>query len=268
MQSGHVRLLAALMAAGGLHALLLFWPTPTVRHSLHNGALHLDLLDRQAAAVPRRRALQSVQPRREQPVKLHPHSSGIRKGTVYFLPPSRDFVPRQSRNLEKVKLSPFYRMQTHHSRGRSKPSSMLAVRADRKPSLFTHVSRAHQRNRVTPAKDADVRFPIPATAQAQADTITDEPSPPVPARTGHLTAQAQSMLLASIAYPRLARRRGWQGKGEFQLLVARKNVRKVNVLASTGYRLLDQAARRGLLAVRRVSLDDGMYKLPVEFRLQ
>jgi len=241
MQSGHVRLLVALMAAGGLHALLLFWPVPPVRHSLHNGALHLDLLDRQAVIVPRRRALQSVQPRREQPVKLHPHSSA-----------------RASRTS----------MQTHHSRGRSTPPSMLVVRADRNPSLFTHVSRAHQRNRVTPAKDAAVRLPTPTTAQARADTITDEPSPPVPASTGRLTAQAQSMLLASIAYPHMARRRGWQGKGEFRLLIARKNVRKVSVLASTGHRLLDQAARQGLLAARRVPLDDGMYKLPVEFRLQ
>jgi len=242
MQAGHVRLLAALMAAGGLHALLLFWPMPTVRHSIHNGTLRLDLLDRQAAAtVPRRRALQSAQSRREQSVKLHPRSSAHASRTS---------------------------MQTHHPRGRSKASGMIAGRADHKPSLFTHVSRAHQRNRVAPAKDAGVRLPIPTTAQTQANKITDKPSPLVPARTGHLTAQAQSMLLASIAYPRLARRRGWQGKGEFQLLVARKNVRKVNVLASTGYRLLDQAARRGLLAARRVPLDDGTYKLPVEFHLQ
>lgn len=86
--------------------------------------------------------------------------------------------------------------------------------------------------------------------------------------SGRIPSRTRALLLAHIEYPRPARRRGWQGKGEFQLLIARNNVRKVKVLASTGYQQLDQAVRRGLLAAGRIPLGDGMYKLPVEFRLQ
>lgn len=93
-------------------------------------------------------------------------------------------------------------------------------------------------------------------------------SAPASAAPGRISSHVRALLLAHIEYPRPARRRGWRGLGTFQLLIVREGVRRVTMLASTGHGLLDQAAVRGLMDAGRIPLKDGVYDLPVEFRLQ
>ncbi len=78
----------------------------------------------------------------------------------------------------------------------------------------------------------------------------------------------QGSILARVSYPKVARRHGWEGTVELRLHVHSKRLEAVYLLVSSGYPVLDQAARRGLMTTRRLPLHDGTYKLPVEFRLQ
>ncbi len=81
-------------------------------------------------------------------------------------------------------------------------------------------------------------------------------------------AAVQSIILAKVDYPRQARRRGYEGKAEFRFDVSRQAVQQVSMLVSSGYPVLDKAARKGLLSVGSLPLNDGSYRLPVIFRLQ
>jgi len=83
-----------------------------------------------------------------------------------------------------------------------------------------------------------------------------------------MAADVQSMLLTNIHYPAQARRRGWQGAGEFQLDIDSQSIRKITMLMSTGHAILDRAVRRGLGDIEHVPVANGQYRLPVEFRLQ
>jgi len=78
----------------------------------------------------------------------------------------------------------------------------------------------------------------------------------------------QTRILAEVHYPRQARRHGWQGKAEFEFDVHQQSIQTITLLASTGYPILDRAAQRGLSAISHVSLSNGLYRMPVVFRLQ
>jgi len=83
-----------------------------------------------------------------------------------------------------------------------------------------------------------------------------------------LPQSIQQQIMAEVHYPLQARRRGWQGKAEFQLDVQQQGIQHVIMLASSGYPILDRAAQRGIAAVTRLPLSNGMYRLPIVFRLQ
>jgi len=80
--------------------------------------------------------------------------------------------------------------------------------------------------------------------------------------------RVQTRILAEVHYPRQARRHGWQGRAEFEFDVHQKSIQTITLLASTGYPILDRAAQRGLSAMQHVSLSNGLYRMPVVFRLQ
>ncbi len=83
-----------------------------------------------------------------------------------------------------------------------------------------------------------------------------------------LPEHVQRMILAAVRYPLQARRHGWQGRAEFRLTVREQKLGAIEQLASTGYPLLDRAARQGIASVGNLPLSDGRYRLPVVFRLQ
>jgi len=98
----------------------------------------------------------------------------------------------------------------------------------------------------------------PASEQA----IEIEPAP------GAMPVDVQQMILTRISYPRQARRKGWEGRAMFHLAVREQKLTRLDVFLSSGYDLLDRAAMRGIENVKRLPLANGLYSLPVEFRLQ
>jgi TonB family protein len=116
---------------------------------------------------------------------------------------------------------------------------------------------------------------IPSKAESQKE-VNQAPEAATPEETSYsassssvsLPTEIQNMILAQVAYPSQARRRGWEGEAEFAFSVNNKSVHRVTMLASTGYPILDRAAQHGLLSVRSLPLMDGSYRLPVVFRLQ
>jgi len=81
-------------------------------------------------------------------------------------------------------------------------------------------------------------------------------------------AEVQATILANVSYPWQARRHGWEGEAEFRFNINNQSVEQVTMFASTGYPVLDRAARLGLVSMRSLPLSDGDYRLPVMFRLQ
>ncbi len=81
-------------------------------------------------------------------------------------------------------------------------------------------------------------------------------------------AAVQSTILAKVDYPWRARRRGFEGIAEFRFDVSRQAIQQVSMLTSSGYPVLDRAARRGILSAGSLPLDDGSYRLPVIFQLK
>lgn len=238
MRAGYVRLAVALLAAAGMHAMLLFWPASSFPKIMYNGMLSVDLSDDAAAA--------SASSRIQSPAAVQPAKPQAKKSPVHVFRKHMQAHPQAHPQATDITARPL----------RREPSA--TVRPTHASPLRTASSRGKAARSVTrntaPKQDNGVQgAPSRATAVAM---------------PGRIPSRTRSLLLAHIEYPRPARRRGWQGKGEFQLLIARNNVRKVKVLASTGYHQLDQAVRRGLLAAGRIPLGDGIYKLPVEFRLQ
>jgi len=78
----------------------------------------------------------------------------------------------------------------------------------------------------------------------------------------------QAQMLSYIHYPRVARRRGCEGRAELQLYISSQHIEHIKLTQSTGYELLDKAAIHGLVSMTMITLKDGMYRLPVVFRLQ
>ena len=270
-----MRLMAALFAAIGLHALALFWPASPVKNIMHNGVLRVDLLDHAMTAfTAQRQALNKAAPfAHRRPTKPPVRSS---------LHTSRPSMPVPH---PYARAQPTIAIVRKSLRMRNKPPRAAAAANSGNPALSTNTavsSLPAHKIRFAPFAGAPVIpfFAMTPLSVARMPGYGSLPKASVgkkkPARSsrrfmhgsGRISPQVRSMLLASITYPRLARRRGWQGKGEFQLLIARQNVRKVRMLASTGHRQLDQAATHGLLAAGHIPLGDGIYKLPVEFRLR
>jgi len=116
--------------------------------------------------------------------------------------------------------------------------------------------------------------------QISTDEQQQELAPPLPQVTqlayeperdstaGTMPADVQRMILTRISYPRQARRKGWEGRAMFHLAVREQKLTRLDILLSSGYALLDHAAMRGIQDVKRLPLANGLYSLPVEFRLQ
>jgi len=239
MTAGHVRILTALVAAITLHALLLTFPLSTDKTMVFsNGLLHVELLQSPMPAKARSEP--------DVPAVSIAHEQA---------------KPQQKKDVQEIKL--------RHTLNRAADPAMVAVQKIRpappvavkstQPSGIKQASKTHQH---TP-KPSSARI-MQGVKQLHVHQGTSTPT----GMLSSMTAGVQSMLLASIHYPSMARRHGWQGAGEFQLDIDSQRIRNITILVSTGHTILDQAVRRGLASIGHVPVADGQYRLPVEFRLQ
>jgi len=239
MEARHVRLVIALFAATGVHALLLLRPAAPFPKIMHNSMLSVDLSDASVmtSAPPRMQSSDAVQSAKAQA-----------KSSTHILKKHLRVIP---------------------SHTRTQIAGITAKSLRHESSAATQTTHTPASRQTASSKSKAVQSVTRNMVKQQDNGIQDASFHTTKvAMSGQMSSRIRSLLLAHIEYPRPARRRGWQGKGEFQLMITRKNVHKVKMLASTGYRQLDQAAKRGLLAAGHIQLDDGIYNLPVEFRLQ
>ena len=250
MSRRHVRVLAALFAAIALHALLLSWSLPAFKPvSLSNGLLHVELL-KSASTEPRQAKAAAPAVIATSPAESHRHADKpkVRQKVRRAVRPNavkHHLAAVRQRNAVPEPVAQSALMPV------TKPVDKASVAASRQPERQSKQA-AHAAVAVAAAK-APVR-------QGRGESAAQ--------RVRSMPASAQSMLLANIRYPRLARRRGWQGKGEFQLAIVSQSIRSITTLASTGHAILDRAVERGLSGVDHIPVADGQYRLPVAFRLQ
>ncbi|MDQ7003220.1 MAG: TonB family protein [Ghiorsea sp.] len=123
--------------------------------------------------------------------------------------------------------------------------------------IATQQSTPHKKTTTTTPKSP--QQPTPTTTNNKQQTPTEMLVVPKGVRQAILT---------HIQYPRQARRRGWQGKAEFQLDINNQSIQHITMLASTGYASLDRAAKKGLTTLDSLPLNDGRYSLAVVFQIQ
>ncbi|MDQ6991848.1 MAG: TonB family protein [Mariprofundus sp.] len=229
-RQGSVRLVVALVAAIGLHALLfvLLWDTqPTLLLTSASG-LQVELLPAQKQGI----ASRSLEI--EKPAKTFKKPAQKPVNTpVKYKSPRRKHAPK----IKMVAVAKVYK----------KP---LPVASE---AISTPIKKMSQANTLH-------------SNQALSEVLNDTKKSPVGAAA--LPSSIQKNLLAHVHYPRQARRHGWQGRAEFELSVRQESIAAVRLLASTGYPILDRAAQRGLSAVQQIPLANGLYRMPVLFQLQ
>jgi len=89
----------------------------------------------------------------------------------------------------------------------------------------------------------------------------------MPRRSSIIPPALQDQLALRIHYPIYARKKGWQGRVTLQLQIRHQRITACNLIASSGYRILDLAAMRGLQRAQALPLNDGSYIMPIRFRL-
>jgi len=151
---------------------------------------------------------------------------------------------------------------------------LVKRQADRDPA---NVKRApkQQKKAIEQQRAAELLSTDKAVSQEQAAKASEqEPSlsylPPADPSfpPGVVPEEVQRMILTHISYPKQARRHGWHGRATFALDVRAQKLAKLDLYHSSGVEVLDRAAMRGIRAVGTLPLSDGLYRLPVEFRLQ
>jgi len=271
---GDVRLVAAAIAAISLHALVLMvMPSEHVmKMGNQQGDLQIELLAAQATSTDQSKSDVS---------KMDTSQSFV----------SRPVMSKASKRMrtETPKQQPEHETRQHSTAKLSPPplptsqSSVIATdqsnqlnQSDQSDhvTVFTRnavqsVTEIKRQEALTANKEfvlqrsqAYLSHPPHPNTAVQAVAANNETAAAVVPRA------VQTRLLAEVHYPRQARRHGWQGKAEFEFDVHQQSIQTITLLASTGYPILDRAAHRGLSAVQHVSLSNGLYRMPVVFRLQ
>jgi len=231
-KAGHARLLAAMIAAIGLHALFFSLLPSQNSLLLHipEGDLHVELL---------------AQKQDSRPAKVQHASSTPR--TL-----KQDMVP--------------------HSQSQKRPSSVTRHRQSPAPQPGTIADQqSHKTNKQVNKQTikSNETKAVAASDTSHVAIVKQSSEESAAASSGAVIPRhIQKTILAQVHYPKRARRHDWQGRAEFQFNVQQKTIHKITMLASTGHPLLDRAARRGLTSVNQIPLSNGLYRMPVVFRLQ
>jgi len=248
-RQGYARLMAAMMAAISLHALLfsllpsrqkLTMPSPS-------GGLEVELLAaQQHAATPS--------------VSL----------TTAVVTASSPVVVKQSitptSKLESIKLEPANKAVAPQPQPVRHSIAMLTVSSSSHEAT-KHRPKTEPRSQTKPVTAVSVPVQVAQRVQSISDS-SDIATNAGRAETPHVPQAVQQRILTHVHYPRQARRHGWQGRAEFELNIQQQSIHAVTLLASTGFPILDRAAERGLAAVDRIPLSNGLYRMPIVFHLQ
>jgi len=157
---------------------------------------------------------------------------------------------------------------TKREKARTKPVAMVSTPAKRT------VQQPPKVKVVTTASTQQAQKPDHEVATQQRETshvaakVAHEAAPESASSAAAIPADVEQMILTQISYPRQARRKGWQGKATFHLDVREQKLAQLDLFHSSGHHLLDRAAMRSIRAMDRLPLANGLYRLPVEFRLQ
>jgi len=230
-KAGHARLLAAMIAAIGLHALFFSLLPSQNSLLLHipEGDLHVELLAQK----------QDSRPAKVQHASSTPHAV-----------------------KEHVKPEPLSQKQHISHRHQQPPAPQPGTIADQQSHKTNkQVNKQTIKSNETKAVAASDTSHVAIVKQSSEESAAASSGAVIP-------RHIQKTILAQVHYPKRARRHGWQGRAEFQFNVQQKTIHKITMLASTGHPLLDRAARRGLTSVNQIPLSNGLYRMPVVFRLQ
>ena len=236
-----MRMAVAMLVAVMLHAFMLIIPvqTSTILPSLHNKPLQIRLI---TAADP------------APPATIPDHES------------ASQHQPAQTRTGMQKK----HQKNTWHHTIRNTSSPIMQRRQNRR-SVPAFNKRKHMPAVVKPSAPLHTHPPAEKTkplAVRQQNEQTRKKHDEQPAASMPVPEDAQASLLMHVSYPRQARRHGWQGKVELRFDIQQHTIRHVTVLTSSGYPVLDRAAYRALTHMQHIALADGIYRMPVVFRLQ
>ncbi len=230
LKTGHarLRLLAAMIAAIGLHALFFFLiPSQNSRLLLTpEGDLQVELLAQK----------QTFRPAKPQHVSATPRTT-----------------------KEHVKPEPL--PQKQYASHRHQQPVVIQPR-----TIANQLSNEINRQIIEPDEPTSATssntLPLADVKNSNEESATTSNGVTAIPRNIHKT------ILAQVHYPKWARRHGWQGSAEFQFNVQQQTIQNITMLASTGHPILDRAAMRGLTSVNQIPLSNGLYRMPVMFRLQ
>jgi len=285
---GVVRLVAAAIAAIGLHAFILMLLPSQHAMTMGNqqGTLQVELLAADSLSTDQAKVDNS----KEDSSKAVVAKIDMSKTFASKMPPTQSSVskpittkPINRIRVEKSKQQPVHATMQHSTvkalAALSQRSQSSVIAIDRPDHVMVFASKAVQS--VAEMKSEEM--------MQGNDRVGLEGSPSHSVYPSHLShplhsssavatnnktavaavpKRVQTRILAEVHYPRQARRHGWQGRAEFEFDVHQQSIQTITLLASTGYPILDRAAQRGLSAVPHVSLSNGLYRMPVVFRLQ
>lgn len=94
------------------------------------------------------------------------------------------------------------------------------------------------------------RITEPPTTTVITEVITAKDAP-----LNHLRQQLKKAIEANFTYPRIARRMGWEGLVEISLRIENDgSLKQVNIARSSGHKVLDENAKKNILAIGRIQL--------------
>jgi len=267
---GDVRLVAAAIAAISLHALvLMLLPSEHVmKMGSQPGDLQIELLAAQATSTNQSKSDVSKMDT-PQPFVFRPVMSKASKQMRAETPKQQP--EHETRQHSTAKLSP-----TSQSSVIATDQSNQLNQSDQSDHVTVFTRKAVQsvaemkRQEAPPANKEFVlqRSQADLSHSPHSNTVVEAVATNNKTAVAAVPMRVQTRILAEVHYPRQARRHGWQGRAEFEFDVHQQSIQTITLLASTGYPILDRAAQRGLSAVQHVSLSNGLYRMPVVFRLQ
>ncbi len=241
-----VRLVAALIAATSLHALI-FTLLPGQQEPVQPnpfGSLQVELLAQQAV-------VQELQSKSEKII--------AKTATPSFKPV-----------LDQTVLKKQTKQYVSPQKAIDQPAPIAVV--DNKAITSVAVEKEPLKEKVAEAIESVEAVEVarfePAYEPLIENASIDKDVEKTAAKMNVMPQHIQAEIATRVHYPRQARRRGWQGEAQFLLNINEQAVQTVTMLASTGYPILDRAAQRGLSSVGNIPLSNGLYQMPVSFRLQ
>ncbi|MBL1352814.1 MAG: TonB family protein [Zetaproteobacteria bacterium] len=232
-----VRWIAAVIAAIGLHALLWVFIPSTKSPSIQQQPMEIALMVGQIKA-------QAVAHRPEHTEMVAKH---VKKQVFHKKKQQKD-----TKSLRHVRLS------QHFTQPKKPP--VIAVNHKENDAMLAKVGHKSQSS---PKQAGQHVFHASHAMKNNNIAINQQVK-----GTNTVPKALQMRILMNVHYPKQARRHGWQGKVELQLEIQQKSIRKVTLKSSSGYPILDRAAYHGLLQLHHIALSNGVYRMPIVFRLQ